>query len=163
DVAGIGPEGIARAWTDPRVHALARPMGIGDPAVLERAVALVGGAAQKRVDVVTAPEEADPRPAGIPCLRGAVGGGELARGGAGVLPCLGVAVEGVDLARVGPGVVDARAGRAAYEFLTTAARLAIAGRIDAITTLPLNKQALYQSGVRHPGHTEILAEYCGVT
>ena len=51
---------------------------------------------------------------------------------------------------------------AAYEFLTTAAGLAIAGRIDAITTLPLNKQALHQSGVRHPGHTEILAEFCGV-
>ena len=49
-----------------------------------------------------------------------------------------------------------------YEFLTTAAELALEGRIDAITTLPLNKQALHQSGVSHPGHTEILAECCGV-
>ena len=54
------------------------------------------------------------------------------------------------------------AGRAAYEFLTTAAKLAIDGRIDAVTTLPLNKMALHLSGVEHPGHTEILAEYCGV-
>ena len=88
---------------------------------------------------------------------------EDAEAGPEVIPCLAVAVEGVDLAHVAPGIVDARAGRAAHEFLTTAARLAIAGRIDAITTLPLNKQALHQSGVRHPGHTEILAEYCGVT
>ena len=80
----------------------------------------------------------------------------------GVIPCL--AVDGIpgDLADVAPGQVDARAGRAAYEFLTAAAALAMAGRIDAITTLPLNKLALHQAGVVHPGHTEILAEYCAV-
>ncbi len=59
-------------------------------------------------------------------------------------------------------MVDARAGRAAFDFLSTATALALAGRIDAITTLPLNKQALRQSGIIHPGHTEILAERCGV-
>ena len=36
DVAGIGPEVIARAWNDSRLHALARPLVIGDPAVLKR-------------------------------------------------------------------------------------------------------------------------------
>ena len=142
DVAGVGPELIARAWSDSRLHALARPLVIGDPAVLMRALRLVGAENKTRIDIVTAPEEAEPGPE--------------------VIPCLAVAVEGVDLSEIAPGVVDPRAGRAAYEFLTTAASLAIAGRIDAITTLPLNKQALHQSGVRHPGHTEILAEYCGV-
>ena len=63
---------------------------------------------------------------------------------------------------VEPGTVDPRAGRAAFDFLTTAIDLALAGRIDAITTLPLNKQALHQGGIDHPGHTEILAERCGV-
>ena len=142
DVAGIGPEVIARAWNDPRLHSLARPLVIGDPDVLERALRLVRAENRTRVDVVAAPEDADPSPE--------------------VISCLAVAVEGVDLTQVAPGVVDARAGRAAYEFLATATGLALAGRIDAITTLPLNKQALHQSGVRHPGHTEILAEYCGV-
>src|SRR5271165_6799726 len=108
-------------------RALARPLVIGDPAVLVRAVALVSGNESFRVQTVTAPEEADPSPRTIPCL--AVGGN------------LG------NLLRVAPGIVDARAGRAAYEFLTTAAGLALAGRIDAITTLPLNKQALHRSGV----------------
>ena len=41
DVAGIGPEVIAGGWGDPRLHALARPLVIGDPGVLERALALV--------------------------------------------------------------------------------------------------------------------------
>ncbi len=141
DVAGIGPEVIARGWLEPRLHELARPLVIGDPGVLERAIALVGGDKQTRIHIVAAPEEADPSPR--------------------VIPCLAPAADLGDLSQVRPGHVDARAGRAAYEFLTTAAGLAMAGRVDAITTLPLNKFALHQSGITHPGHTEILAEYCG--
>jgi 4-hydroxythreonine-4-phosphate dehydrogenase len=142
DVAGIGPEVIARGWADSRLHALARPLVIGDPGVLERAIALVSDRARMRVQIVTALGEAEPSPL--------------------VIPCLTVAADLGDLSRIIPGVVDARAGRAAYEFLLAAARLALAGGIDAITTLPLNKQALHQTGVSHPGHTEILADCCGV-
>jgi 4-phospho-D-threonate 3-dehydrogenase / 4-phospho-D-erythronate 3-dehydrogenase len=141
DVAGIGPEVIARAWADPRLQALARPLVIGDARVMERALALDGGTGVRQVQVVSAPEDADPS------LQ--------------VIPCLEVAGDHGDLALVLPGRVDPRAGRAAFEFLTAAAGLALAGRIDAITTLPLNKQALRQSGVKQPGHTEILAERCG--
>jgi 4-phospho-D-threonate 3-dehydrogenase / 4-phospho-D-erythronate 3-dehydrogenase len=142
DVAGIGPEVIVRGWLEPRLHAMARSLVIGDPTMLERALALVGSRAPIRVQNVAEPEEADPSPRVIPCISAATNLG--------------------DLAQVAPGIVDARAGRAAHEFLTTAARLALEGRIDAITTLPLNKMALHQSGVSHPGHTEILAEFCGV-
>jgi 4-hydroxythreonine-4-phosphate dehydrogenase len=142
DVAGIGPEVIAKGWADTRLHALARPLAIGHPGILERACALVLPRGSVRIQVVAAPEEADPSPGVIPCL----------------------AVDGIPdgLAGVAPGQVDARAGRAAFQFLTAAAGLAMSGRIDAITTLPLNKLALHQAGVVHPGHTEILAEYCGV-
>lgn len=42
DVAGIGPEVIARAWLDPAFHALSRPIVIGDPGVMRRAAVLVG-------------------------------------------------------------------------------------------------------------------------
>jgi len=142
DVAGIGPEVIARGWSDPRLHALARPVVIGDPGVLERALALVDPGARMKIQVVNAPEEADPS--------------------ALVIPCLAIVGKYGDLSEVVPGMVDSRAGRAAYEFLATAAGLAKAGRIVAITTLPLNKQALRQSGVMQPGHTEILADYFGV-
>jgi 4-hydroxythreonine-4-phosphate dehydrogenase len=142
DVAGIGPEVIVKGWADPRLHALARPIVMGDVGALERACALVGCRRLVRIQVLASPEEADSSPRVIPCLT----------------------VDGIpgDLADVAPGQVDARAGRAAYEFLTAAAALAMAGRIDAITTLPLNKLALHQAGVIHPGHTEILAEYCRV-
>lgn len=36
------------------------------------------------------------------------------------------------------------------------------GEIDAITTAPLNKAALHAAGLKFPGHTEILADECGV-
>lgn len=57
---------------------------------------------------------------------------------------------------------DARAGRAAYEALAAAARAAIEKRIDAIVTAPLSKAALHLADLAYPGHTEILAELCGV-
>ncbi len=67
------------------------------------------------------------------------------------------------LSAVKPGVLDARAGRAAYEWLVASARAALAQTIDAIVTAPLNKAALHLAGLDYPGHTEILAAECGVS
>jgi 4-hydroxythreonine-4-phosphate dehydrogenase len=60
------------------------------------------------------------------------------------------------------GKIDARAGRAAYEYLITAIDFALAGQVAAIVTAPLHKEALSLAGVREPGHTEILARCAGV-
>jgi 4-hydroxythreonine-4-phosphate dehydrogenase len=140
DVAGIGPEVIVKAWGDRRLHALARPLVIGDARSLERARAIARCGETVRIQVVGGPEELDSTPSVIPCME----------------------VDGVPggLGDVRLGQVDARAGRAAFQFLIKAAELAAAGRIDAITTLPLHKLALHQAGIVHPGHTEILAEFC---
>src|SRR6266550_2614936 len=37
-----------------------------------------------------------------------------------------------------------------------------AGRAAAVVTNPINKDALYRAGFRHPGHTEYLAELAGI-
>ena len=113
---------------------------IGDPSVLRRAAGLVADVRRLEIQVIDSPEEASPTP--------------------GTIPCLPVQGDFGDLDDVRPGAVDRRAGRAAYAFLNSAIDLALAGRIDAITTLPLNKQVLHEAGVDHPGHTEILAERC---
>ncbi len=60
------------------------------------------------------------------------------------------------------GTVDARAGEAAYASLTRAIELARDGTVDGIVTAPLSKYALHLAGHDYPGHTEILAEKCGV-
>ncbi len=138
DVAGVGPEVIAKAWTDPSLHALCRPLVIGSAAILRRAVELVNGALQ--VQEIDRPEDADPSLTTIPCLE----------------PSWSAAVEGVLASQV-----DARAGQAAHDYLIHAIDLALEKRIDAITTLPLNKESLSLAGITHPGHTEILAERCG--
>ena len=67
-----------------------------------------------------------------------------------------------DVLEVAAGALDARAGQAAFDALVAAARLALAGRVDAIATAPLHKEALRRAGHAYPGHTEILAELCHV-
>ena len=135
DVAGIGPEIVARAW--PQLAQNARPVVVGDPAWLEQGVKLVGFAAS--VQRVVHPSEA--RPA------------------ANVIPC--ICATSAALNCVQPGHVSAEAGQAAYDFLCHAIDLTMAGAADAIVTCPLHKEGLRAAGVQHPGHTEILAERTG--
>jgi 4-hydroxythreonine-4-phosphate dehydrogenase len=59
------------------------------------------------------------------------------------------------------GEVQSAAGEAAYRYVAEAARLAVAGEVDAICTAPLNKEALQLAGHRFPGHTELLAHLTG--
>jgi len=59
------------------------------------------------------------------------------------------------------GRVTATAGRAAYDAIVRAVEDATAGRIDAIATAPINKEAFAAAGLRWPGHTELLAELTG--
>ena len=60
------------------------------------------------------------------------------------------------------GRVSAEGGRAAYEYIEQAVRLALGRQVEAIVTAPLNKEALHAAGKQYAGHTEILADLCGV-
>lgn len=80
----------------------------------------------------------------------------------------GVATLGIELvdipleAEVPLGQVTAAGGRVAAEAVIRAARDAMAGKIDAIATAPLNKESLRAAGYPFPGHTELLADVTGV-
>ena len=80
----------------------------------------------------------------------------------------GVAALGVELvdipleAEVPLGQVTAAGGRVAAEAVLRAARDAMAGKVDAIATAPLNKESLRAAGYSFPGHTELLADVAGV-
>jgi len=138
DPAGVGPEIIVGAWTETVVHEWCRPLVVGHPEILRRAVGLwkTGVAVQ----VIASPEEACPSIDVIPCL----------------------ACGSDDVLAVAPGAIDARAGQAAYDALVAATRWALDRRVAAITTAPLHKKALHRAGHNYPGHTEMLAEMCGV-
>jgi 4-hydroxythreonine-4-phosphate dehydrogenase len=60
-------------------------------------------------------------------------------------------------ANVQPGVESGEAGRAAAEYIEAAVELCGAGDVDAISTAPINKRALFLGGYSFPGHTEFLA------
>ena len=68
-----------------------------------------------------------------------------------------------ELAAFAIGRVSAAAGRAAYDAILAAVADATAGRIDAIATAPINKEAFAQAGVPWRGHTELLAHLTGST
>jgi len=59
------------------------------------------------------------------------------------------------------GVLSAAAGRAAYDAILAATADAQAGRIDAIATAPINKEAFALAGLPWKGHTDLLAELTG--
>src|SRR4051812_14576162 len=112
DVAGIGPEIVARAW--PQLVQMARPVVVGDPGWVERGLRLAGSSAK------VGPANATPGESIVPCL----------------------SATNVNLADVQPGKVSAAAGKAAYDFLTTAIDLTMKGEADAIVTCPLHKEGL---------------------
>ena len=62
-----------------------------------------------------------------------------------------------------PGKLSADGGRFAYLAVQQGVRLAQAGRIGAIVTAPLNKEALNKAGYHYPGHTEMLTELTGAS
>jgi 4-hydroxythreonine-4-phosphate dehydrogenase len=54
------------------------------------------------------------------------------------------------------------AGRIAGAAIEEAAAMALAGKVDAIVTAPIEKRALHLAGYTYPGHTEFLAALAGV-
>jgi 4-hydroxythreonine-4-phosphate dehydrogenase len=60
-----------------------------------------------------------------------------------------------------PGVLSAEAGRAAYEAIVDAVDQARAGRVDAIATAPVNKEAFALAGLPWKGHTDLLGALTG--
>jgi 4-hydroxythreonine-4-phosphate dehydrogenase len=135
DVAGIGPEIIARAW--PNLLDVCQPIVVGDPAWVQRALTLTHSAAQ--VCPVRHLQDANPTAERVPCLIAST----------------------QNLDQVQPGRVSAAAGKAAYDFLCAAIDQALAGTADGIVTAPLHKEGLRAAGLSYPGHTEILAQRTG--
>ncbi|WP_406864921.1 4-hydroxythreonine-4-phosphate dehydrogenase PdxA [Streptomyces sp. HUAS MG47] len=138
DPCGIGPEIVLRACADPS-RVPGPVLVVGDPGVLARAERVVRTGLA--VNPVAGPEEAAHEP--------------------GVLDVLPV---GERLPADLPlGAVDARAGAASYAYVRRAGELALGGAVRAMTTAPVNKEALRLAGIPHPGHTEILAELSGTS
>src|SRR5215208_5262547 len=136
DPAGIGPEIIAKTFAEAGLGDEGRALVVGEPAILERAIHLLE--LPLGVNEISEPEES-----------------AFEQGAADVL-AVGELPEDLPF-----GELDARAGDAAFRYLEKATHLASAGRVSAIATAPLNKEAMHLAGHKYPGHTEILARLTG--
>ena len=138
DPAGIGPEVAVRAALSEEVRDVCRPMLVGPLATVKMVAALIDKdiRVHRLVDGSYPPDEVHENE---------------------------VYAHAVPLnGKVHTGEASAAGGRAAYSSLLWAIDKALGGQIDAIVTAPLNKASLRKAGVELPGHTEILAERCGV-
>ncbi|NYT44723.1 4-hydroxythreonine-4-phosphate dehydrogenase PdxA [Alcaligenaceae bacterium] len=133
DANGIGPEIIVKLFAAGLPHPA---LVYGDAGVLEATIAQLGLEDKLNIELVSDPDLLSTQPGIIPVLN---------RWQA--LPD--------DLV---PGELSALAGRGAYEYLCHAIDDALAGKLRAIVTAPLNKKAMQAGGIDYPGHTEILAE-----
>jgi 4-phospho-D-threonate 3-dehydrogenase / 4-phospho-D-erythronate 3-dehydrogenase len=68
----------------------------------------------------------------------------------------------LDPSKVIPGKLSAECGHAALEYVRVATRMCLQGEADAMVTAPLNKEAVTLSVEKFTGHTEYIAELCGV-
>ncbi|MGW7433631.1 4-hydroxythreonine-4-phosphate dehydrogenase PdxA [Streptomyces sp. NPDC054861] len=136
DPNGIGPEITVKACADPARRP--RVVVIGDPATLTRACRTTG------TDLTVRPIDSVEQAAYTP----------------GVIDVL---AEGTLPPDLSPGTVDARAGEASFRYVRRGIALALGGEVRALTTAPINKEALRLAGLHYPGHTEILAELSGTS
>jgi len=133
DPAGIGPEICLRLLTNAEVARQCVPIVFGDAGVLRRVA-----------DKLALPFDAPVFATATQCRE--------ARGPAvRDLQCIGAD----DFT---PGKMDARCGEAAFRYVLASIDAGLAGDVAAVSTGPLNKEAMHAAGHKYPGHTEIFAE-----
>lgn len=59
------------------------------------------------------------------------------------------------------GTVSKKAGKYSYDSFMDAINLADKKRVDAICTLPINKESWSKADIKYKGHTEVLRDYFG--
>jgi 4-phospho-D-threonate 3-dehydrogenase / 4-phospho-D-erythronate 3-dehydrogenase len=138
DPSGSGPEILIKALNLPEIRAVSRPIVIGDGATMRRAAGIVGMEVPIRSieRVADAVHEAD------------------------IIEVLDL--HNVDLEQLQHGRVQAMSGEAAFQCIVRAVELARGGETSAVVTSGINKESMNQAGHHYAGHTEILAELCGV-
>ncbi|MBW2563597.1 MAG: 4-hydroxythreonine-4-phosphate dehydrogenase PdxA, partial [Deltaproteobacteria bacterium] len=130
DPVGIGPEIILSALINPLIYEVCRPLVVGD---MERLKVLKSNLKFNAVK--------DPKP--------------------GVYQC--GCVDVFSTFKLDPGQTlwaepTTLTGEAMVSYITSATDMALQGRIDAMVTCPINKQAMHMAGYFYNGHTELIAE-----
>lgn len=137
DPAGIGPEVILKALSDPKIKKASRPLILGDWGVLQRTR---GGKRSHpklicwKYGMPLLPMLHDPK-AFVVCPLSALTANESRH-----------------------GIPSRAGGHGAFSYIRVAAKLALSKVADAVATAPISKSVLIAAGHHYPGHTELFAE-----
>jgi 4-hydroxythreonine-4-phosphate dehydrogenase len=133
DPTGIGPEIIVKALSMEEPFQACRPVVFGDREVLSRTIQMQNlGTTLEIIEKI--PED-------------------------GYLPqkIFIFSVSQLEVPSLRFGKPDRACGEAMVKYIEEAVKRVMGGELDAMTTCPINKQAMNSAGYSFPGHTELLA------
>jgi 4-hydroxythreonine-4-phosphate dehydrogenase len=133
DPAGIGPEISLKAALDPAVRAIATPVLVGDPTILERHARACGIAAD--LLVLDQLDGADWPNSRLPLL----------------------ACRSNEAADIAFGSTSAASGRVSLAAARAAIQAALAGRVDAVVAAPQNQTSIARAGIDFDGYPSFVA------
>jgi len=133
DASGIGPEVIVKCLMDEDVYEVCNPIVIGAADVIKDEAFRLS--MKIKVNAIKDIEEANFNFGTIDVLD----------------------LENLTPSEFNRGEASTVAGRASVEYVEKAVQLALSGKIDAIATAPINKEAINKAGYAYPGHTEMIS------
>ncbi len=137
DPASIGPEIGVKALLQENIHAICRPLLVGDAIVFQQIIDKL----QLNAKVNAVHKVAD------------------AKFEIGTIDVFDLNI--TDISKLEFGKIDAMCGEASFQAVKKAIELAMAGEVDGTVTGPINKKSINDAGHHYAGHTEIYAHYTG--
>ena len=137
DPAGVGPEIVAMSLASDEVTDTAKCVVVGDKKMMEKAISITG--APLEINVISKPAE-----------------GRYEKGVLNLID-----LDNVDMDQFEFGKVSGMCGKAAYDYIAKSIELANAKEVDAVSTTPINKEALKAGDIHFIGHTEIFGALTG--
>lgn len=137
DFNGVGPELILKTFSDPRILKVCIPVVYGNYKLFARYKKILGNYDELNFHSIKSIQEVQSKKINL-------------------LVCW------EDDFEVTPGQPSKESGKAAFLSLEKAVSDALAGGLQAIVTAPIDKKNIQQEGFKFAGHTEYLAERCGV-
>lgn len=137
DPAGVGPEIVAKSVADNLVFETANVIVVGDKGVMENAVKITETGLT--INIVDKPDQ-----------------GRYEKGVLNLID-----LDNITQSEFEFGKVSAMCGQAAFDYITRSIALANERKVDAVSTTPINKEALKAAGIPFIGHTEIFGAQTG--
>lgn len=138
DPTGIGPEIIVKVLSSGEVFQICLPVVFGDPEILLETIQKLSLDISLEI-IEEVPEESFPFQKAF------------------LIPVSQLKADSIQF-----GKPTKECGEAMARYIEEAVRWVQRGRLDAITTCPINKRAIHKAGYPFPGHTEFLAHLAGV-